>query len=151
LLQIFTIHDGHISAKQMIQKEISLKQGALHAMYQDQNDIQAEFAGSRSGLAAPVGLRSRPDNDGICALPLGVGKDKFQLPGLVPAKGETRAVVTLDPYLRTTQRFGQTRTEFQRGWQMGNWNPWQFINTRLQFIPNADRIPLGHDNILLDL
>src|SRR5262245_24990425 len=107
----FFFDDIDMRTDQMIEQQVSLNnvgafRGASPA--EDEVNIEAGLRASRRRLAAIVALHASPPHDDVGLLAEGVSNQELVVPGLVAAKGETRAVIALDENPRSAEGPGES-------------------------------------------
>src|SRR5262245_28897923 len=118
-LFIEDIEDRHLGAHDSVEQEISLQHRSFHAVGQHQRHVEAEFARCGGDLATPIRLRISAGYDDVRATAEHLAKDEFELAGLVAAEGEPGQIIALDQHIDIAERLGESRTELERGRQMG--------------------------------
>ena len=98
--------------------------GVVHPLFELYVDVHPELARPGRGEPHEIRLHRAGDEHRVGGLRPRLAEVELELAHLVPAKGEPRAVVALDPQL-DAQRRSEVRSGVERGRRMAEPSPWK--------------------------
>ena len=111
-------HKAHLRSEQMVQEDVAgglvVRGHIRHTALQEHHAIQSQPGGGRSGLPDMVGLHCALGDHAVGPLLQRFAHEEVQLAGLVPAGGQPRTVVALDPERGSPQGRGEAGHGLQR-------------------------------------